>query len=138
VPSTLSRTSSATNPAAAATDCGATDEHQPVRRDGKQEIEQRAGQYHRRSGFQRLAVKSPRRLIGAHRRFALVEHFDVTAQRQRGDDKLGTIDTEVTRPQRFAETDGKTQHLDTQPPRHPEVAELMDGNQHADGQDKGQ
>ncbi|MNG02573.1 hypothetical protein D3C84_856050 [compost metagenome] len=69
-------------------------------------------------------------LIGRDLAFALVEHFHVATQRDGGDHEFSAFAV-VPAQQRHAEAHGETQHFDPTATRDPEMAELVEGNQHA-------
>ncbi len=108
-------------------------EHQPVGGNGKQEIEQRAGNNHGDAGCDRLAVEGAFQFVRGDLSLALIQHLDISAERQGRHHQLGIVGTEAALPERFAEADGKAQHLDPEATRHPEVAKLVYGYQDADG-----
>jgi hypothetical protein len=83
----------------------------------------------------RLAGEGLVELGGGYVALALVEHLHVAAQRQGGDHVFGAVLAHPL-PQRGAEADRKAQHLDPAAPRHPVVAELVEGHQHAEADDQ--
>ena len=60
---------------------------------------------------------------------ALVEHFNVATQRNKGDDKLGAMAI-GTLPERFTKTNGKSLDPHTATTSNPEMAKFMHGNQY--------
>ncbi len=95
----------------------------------QQEVGDRAGGNNSDALTNGLAIEGLVHLICRHFTFALVEHLDVAAKRNRGNHELGAT-TVVPTQQRHAETDGKAQYLDAATTRHPKVAEFVEGNQH--------
>ena len=99
------------------------------------QVEGRAGRGDRHALADRLAVVCLVEFLGRDLAFALVEHLDVAAERNRGDGELGAVAV-ATHPQRLAEADRKAQHLDPAQPGHDEMAELVEGDQQAEGDDQ--
>ncbi len=91
-----------------------------------------------RSGW---VLKAQMALFRRDRRFALVEHADVAAQREGTDDELGVLARMLAlglpAEQRVAEADRKAQHLDAAGHRHAVVAVFVHGDQHAQCDDEG-
>src|SRR5690625_551095 len=107
-------------------------EHQPEGGQRKNQVEHRAGGHHRGPPAQRLAVEGH----VAHGRvdwaIVLVEHAHIAAQGNDGNAVLGSAPA-AARPQGGAKSYGKLQNLYTGPPRHPEMAKLVKGDQQAKG-----
>src|SRR5262249_15141403 len=64
-------------------------------------------------------------------RFARVEEFHVAAERNRADGVFDAVAPDA-RPDGFAEPDREPQDLDPETPRDPEMAELVERDQHAE------
>jgi hypothetical protein len=105
-------------------------EHQPESQHREDQVENRAGGDDGDAGGDRLAVEGLTELVGRHFALAFVEHLDVAAQRKGGHGVLGPLGVSP-RPEGAPEPDREAQHANTQPPRHPEVAELVEGDQQA-------
>src|SRR5262249_6594530 len=88
---------------------------------------------HRDALPRRLAGEGTRGIRRRHRPLALIEHSDVTAQRNRTDDVFGVVGTRSAAEERPAEADGEAQDLESEPAGHPVVAELVDGHEEAHG-----
>src|SRR5580704_2992834 len=73
------------------------------------------------------------RIIGARVDRILAGHFDVTAERDRGDAVVGLAPAEAE--QARTEADGKNLNPHSQPLGYGEVAELMDQNHEAQHRD---
>ena len=71
------------------------------------------------------------------RRLALVQHFDVAAQRDGRNGVFGTLAI-VPAHQRRPKTDGEAQHLDAAAASDPEMAVFMNGHQQPQGNHCGQ
>src|SRR5699024_3067588 len=69
--------------------------------------------------------------------FALVEHLDVTAQRNGRNPVFGAAAFTHPPPDLRAEAQRITQHAHAHAPSHPKMAILMDRNQHTNSYDKG-
>ncbi len=110
----------------------AVEEQRPVEHHRQQEIGHRAGQHDADSAPYASPVEGSMNFAGGYGAFALVEHLDVTAQRQRADRPLGLVASEPTAEQGFAETHRKAQHLDSGQACRQVMAEFMDHHQHAD------
>jgi hypothetical protein len=113
----------------------ADDEGGPVEADRQQEVERRPRQDDQAALPQRRVVEGARALVRQHRALALVEHAHVAAQRHRRDHVLDAVGAAPS-PQRPAEADREAQHLHAAAPRDPEMAELVERHQHADGDDE--
>ena len=83
----------------------------------------------------RVCGCGPGRALGRDLAFALVEHLDVAAERNRRDHEIGAVAV-AARPQRLAESDREPQHLDAAAARDDEMAELVEGDQHAQRDDQ--
>ena len=71
--------------------------------------------------------------------FALVEHLDVAAERDRGDHPLGAVGAErAGSTERAAEADREAQDLHAAQARDEVVAELVDDDQEAERDDEGE
>ncbi len=104
----------------------------PEEQDGQQEVGNRARRDDRDALAHGLAIE---RLLDQRRRhvtLALVEHLDVTTQRDRSDHELGAMAVMPAQQWR-AEAHREAQHLDTAAARHPEVAEFMESDQYTQG-----
>ncbi|MNZ28987.1 hypothetical protein D3C78_462310 [compost metagenome] len=102
----------------------------PEEQQGQQEIGDRPGRHYGEALLDTLAVE---RLFEQRRRYvalALVEHLHVAAQGNGRDDEFGAV-TVMPAQQRRAEAHREAQHLDPAAACHPEVAELVKGDQHA-------
>ena len=110
----------------------ADDKHQPEREQGEDDVESRAGGGNRHALANRLAVVGLVELFRGDLALALVEHLHVTAQRNRRHGELGAMPVPA-HPQRLAETDRKAQHLHPAQAGDDEMAELMEGDQQAEG-----
>src|SRR5205085_2322114 len=77
---------------------------------------------------------SPRELVRRHGTLALVEQLHVAAERHRRHHVFDAIGAGDALEQRPAETDREAQHLEAEPPRDPEMPELVhrDENSHGD------
>src|SRR6185295_8831783 len=109
----------------------AVDEQQPVERDGQQKIGGRARENDGEAAPDRLAVECPRQLLGCYLTFALVQHLDVTAERENGNDPFGRIAAHSPGPHWFPESERETQHFHAAGVSHSVVAEFMDYDQAA-------
>ena len=108
-------------------------ERQPVGNNCEQKIECRTGDDDSDALPQWLSIEGPVALVLGHLTLVLVEHLDVAAQRNHRDDVLGLIRSRLPAPQGAPETQGESEHLDAEAPSDPEVAELVHGHQHTDG-----
>ena len=68
-------------------------------------------------------------LIGWHFAFALIQHLDVATKGNGGNHKFRTL-LIVPAQQRHTEAYGETQHFYATTTRDPEMAELVEGDQH--------
>jgi hypothetical protein len=116
----------------------APQEQHPVRDDGEEEIEQRSGEQHRDPRRHGAMVECPAAIRRLDRSLALVQELDVAAERDGGDAEFGAVPAEHPGPQRLAEADGIPEHLHAGPAAHEEMTELVDGDQHADGDHEGE
>jgi hypothetical protein len=78
-----------------------------------------------------LSIESPRRLLCGYVSFTFIQQLHIAAQRKDRDHVLHGILPVGALPDRGAEADGKAQHANTQFARHPEVTELVHGDEHA-------
>ncbi|MNO63014.1 hypothetical protein D3C76_537050 [compost metagenome] len=101
----------------------------PEERQCQQEVGNRPRRYDGNALTNGFTIEGLIKLIERYFTFALVEHFDVAAQRNGGDDKFGAP-LVVPAQQRHAEAYGEAQHLDPTATRDPKMAELVEGNQH--------
>ena len=109
----------------------------PERHNGEQKVGNRAGSNHRDALLDGFAIEGLIQLMLGDRRLALVQHFDVTAQRDGRNGVFGTLAVVPTH-QRRAKTDGEAQHLDAAATGHPEMAVFMNGHQQPQGNHRGQ
>src|SRR5690606_31780041 len=100
----------------------------------EQEVEGRAGDDHRRAYRQRLSIEGAMDLAGIDLPLGLVEHLDVAAEGNHGDRVFRLAVAASPRHERAAEADRELQDLDAEPARDPEMAELVDRDENADGQ----
>ncbi len=108
----------------------ATDHGQdPEKHHRQQKVGDRAGGNNGDTLTDGLAIERLVQLICRYFAFALIEHLDVTTQRDGCNHELGATAV-VPAQQRHAETDGKAQDLDAATTRHPKVAEFVEGDQH--------
>ena len=107
-------------------------QHAPQQQHREQDVEGGAGEQHHDALPGRTAREGARQLVRRHRTFALIEQLHVAAERQRGDPVFVPFGVDVL-PQRLAEADGEAQHLEAEPSRDPEMAELMHRDQKAHG-----
>ena len=105
------------------------DKHQPVSENSKDEVSYRSGSNDGGALSNCFIVEGAVSQLRGDRLNAFVEHFDVAAQRDEGDDKFRTV-TVGARPERFAKTDGKPLYPHTATASNPEMAKFMHGNQH--------
>ncbi|MNQ41616.1 hypothetical protein D3C85_552980 [compost metagenome] len=106
--------------------------HRPEKHQSQQEVGQRPRRHYGNTLAHALAIERLIELPERHLAFALIEHLDVAAQGNRGDDELGALAI-MPAQQRRAEAHGETQHLDPTAARHPEVTEFVKGHQHPQG-----
>ncbi len=105
----------------------------------EQEIRAGTGREHGDPSPDGAAVEGAVRLRGIDLALALVEHLDVAAERDRRDPVFDLIGVLAAPAQQWpAESDRKPEHLEAEPARNPEMAVLVDRDQHADRDDKGQ
>ena len=104
---------------------------------GQQEVGNRPGGNNGDTLLHGLAVEGLVQLLIGHRSFTLVEHLHVAAQRDTGNDELGTPAI-MPAVQGRTETDGKTQHPHTTATGDPEVAVFVNGHQQPQGYHGGQ
>src|SRR5918995_409129 len=101
-------------------------EHEPVRDDREQEIENRSREQHRDACQRRPAIESARQLLGWHRALALVEQAHVAAERNRRDHVFDAIRVAAGKGhERTAEADRESQHLEAEAAGDPVVPELV-------------
>ena len=145
-PPTATISSTASSPARAATESGSTradhglecparrvDEHHPVGDDREQEIEGGPGEQHGDALPDGALVECRWLLRGRDGPLALVEHLHVAAERDRRQPVLGVVRRRAApRQQRPTEADREAQHLEAEQARHEEMAELVNGDEHAD------
>ena len=118
------------------------DVYQPEHKNRQQEIGSRAGSYNGHSLPQRLAGKRLMTLAlrnGTVLRDAgvfLTEHFDVPAERYRGNDVFHSI---FTNPgfSRLAKSNRKAEDFYATATRHPKMAKLMNGHEDAQSHNQG-
>ncbi|EJK92655.1 hypothetical protein UUU_06410 [Klebsiella pneumoniae subsp. pneumoniae DSM 30104 = JCM 1662 = NBRC 14940] len=113
----------------------ADDKDQPVSKDSENEVSNGAGGNHRRTLTDGFIVEGIVTHLRRHRFNTLIQHLDVAAQWDQGDDELCALLIHPP-PQRFAEADRKTLNPDTAAARHPKMAKLMHRNQYAKRNDK--
>ncbi len=101
----------------------------PEKHQRQKEIGHRAGGNNGDTLTHGFTVERLIELIDRDFAFTLVEHFDVAAQRDRGNHEFGTL-LVMPAQQWHAEAYGKAQNLDATAPRDPEVAEFVEGDQH--------
>ncbi|MNF68984.1 hypothetical protein D3C84_508560 [compost metagenome] len=104
----------------------------PEEQQREQEVGDRPGRHYGDALADRLAVEGLPEQFGGHLGLALVEHLHVAAERNGGHDELGALAV-IPAEQRRAEAHGETQDLDPAAPRDPEMAELVEGHQHPEG-----
>ncbi len=78
-----------------------------------------------------LAIEGARAILRRDVALAFVGHFHVAAERHRGERPFGAVGSVAARPDDAPESDGKPQHLDAERARDPEVAELVEDDEHA-------
>src|SRR5690606_2140500 len=100
----------------------------PESDDGKQEVGDGASGDDGDALLDALAVECLTELLLGYRRFALVEHLHVAAQRDAGYGEFGAV-TVAPAVQCRTETDGEAQHSDPATAGDPEMAVFMDGDQ---------
>src|SRR5690606_16434076 len=76
-----------------------------------------------------FARKSTMQFMLGHGAFALIEHLDVAAQRNRSNGELSAVSI-APAIQDFAEANGKTQHSYATTASYVKMTELVDSNQH--------
>jgi hypothetical protein len=112
-------------------------EHRPQQGQAQHQVEGRSGECHQETLPGRLAVEGLVALRGRDIVLALVEELHVAAERNGRDDVFDAVRRRAA-PQRPTESDGELEDLDAEAPRHPEMAELVDGDQDRDRHDEGQ
>ena len=82
-----------------------------------------------------LLVKGVRQICFRHLAFARIDHFNVTAQRNRGKAPLGIA--AFSSKKGLTEADGKAHDFNATPAGNNIVSELMQADQNQNGDDKG-
>ena len=108
----------------------ADDKHQPVSKDGKNEVGDRACGNDGRTLTDGFIVERVMAYFRRHWLNAFVEHLHIAAEWDQRDNELGTLLIH-TAPQRFTKTNGKTFNTHAAATSHPEMAELVHGDQYA-------
>src|SRR5205807_615724 len=85
-----------------------------------------------------LAIECARPVRGSDVALALVDHLDVTAERNGRDRPLRGIAADPSRPDDATETNREAQHLDAGEPRDDVMTELVKGDQDAERNGEGQ
>jgi hypothetical protein len=80
-----------------------------------------------------LPVEGTVEFLLGHAALSLVEHLHVTTERNGSQDVLCAVATNPA-PQRAAEPDGETQHTHSATARDPEMTELVDRDEDAQGE----
>ncbi len=108
-------------------------EHSPQHEDRERDVESGAGEQHENALPRRPAGEGATELRGGHRALALIEHLDVAAQRNRGNDILRAVRPPHALQQRPAKSDREPEDLEAEPPRDPVMAELVHRDEQAHG-----
>ncbi len=111
------------------------DEHQPVGEDSKEEVGHGTRSDNGGALADGFVIEGGVTQFGDHRLDAFIEHFDIAAEGDEGDNKLGALLVGAS-PERFAKTDGKALNPDAAAASNPEMAKLVHGNQHAQRNNK--
>ena len=110
--------------------------HNPVGEDGEDEVSDRTCRNDGGALPDGFVVKSLMTQLGRHAFDAFVEHFDIAAKWNQRDDIVGAVAVTAL-PERLAEADRKTLNFHATATSDPEVAKLMNRNQYAQRNDKG-
>src|SRR6185295_3763945 len=114
----------------------AVHEKHPIEQDCKQEVGNRTREHDGKAFRHGLAVECAMTLFRRNRTFALIQHLDVTTQRESRYRPLRLIRAELAAPQRHAESERKTQHFYIAKPRNDIVAQFVKHDQQAERDDK--
>jgi len=113
----------------------ADQKHQPQQPQAQNQIEHRAGSHDGDPRTQRLPIERALGLGDRNTGFALVEHLHIATEGN-GSDLVDRSVPGLALPQRLAKADRKALDLDPEAARHPEVPELVEGNQDAKADDQ--
>ena len=108
---------------------------QTVKQNGQNQISQRTGSDNGDAPGRMLLVKGVGQICFCHLAFARIDHFNVTAQRNRGKTPLGIA--AFSGEKGLTEADGKAHDFNAAPAGNNIVSELMQADQNQNGDDKG-
>ncbi|AMO50490.1 Hypothetical protein AKI40_4113 [Enterobacter sp. FY-07] len=105
------------------------DKDQPVGEDSKEKIGDGAGGDNSGALADCFIVKCIMTHLRCNRLDTLIQHFDITAQRNKSDNEFGAVFIR-TAPERFTKTNGKALNPHSAAASNPEMAKFMHGDQH--------